>query len=658
MNEIKTRPKTRDIKVRDVAALAPKELSKLMKDSTTVKLCSHDTAQEGSMTDSTAVQNAVGEFEGDAKGVTAYGSHKAYLAGKTLAQKRYDEQFRTGKTTKQADHSSGTGQPADFSGQDSPQTARAKQEYRKAKAKQQQDNRRKMKVRAEQGERRRVTDALHQSDVPSGKMVSTSEHCAATAFGRSGGKTPTVPKEKMPPQGGKTQLFVKRKKAAPYAPQDGGASPAARAKAYATRKMQCQIAKEAAQKSTQTAKPSAKGISRLKNAVVRAGKAVVRAAVGLLGGAGGLIALVLVIGGAAAVVGTPFGVFWSGQDADAQSVPQAVATINAEFAEKINQIQTEHPADSVVIHRVPSDGNDLSITNWTDIVAVFAVKTAGADADATDVVTMDDERIDLLRAIFGDMNAIIWQIEVIPGGEDESDTTILHITITSKTAEEMPDIYHFNKSQRQALTEMLKPEYAQMLAELVGTYGGELTLTDEQIRQMLANMRSDLPADRKAVVETAYSLLGKVGYFWGGKSSAIGWDSRWGTPTKVAAAGSRTTGTIRPYGLDCSGFVDWVFNNALSYVIGHGGGAAMQHTYCTPISWGNALPGDLVFYPGDSHVGVFVGTDASGNPLIIHCASSQNNVVLTGLQDFTSIGRPDIYSDGLPFPDNEPVRYQ
>lgn len=640
MNDIKTRPKTRDIKVRDVAALAPKELSKLMKDSATAKLHPHEIAQDGSTTDSSAVRSATGEFEGDIKGVTAYGSHKAYQAGKTLAQKRYDEQFRIGKTAKQADHSSGAGQPADFSGQDSPLTAKAKQEYRKTKAKQQRETQHEMKMRAEQGGSRRVTDALHQTDVPTARL----ENCARDAFGHTSGiKVPTVPKEKIPPQGGKKQLFAKRGKATLHAPKNTGASSAARAKAYATRKMQQQLVRETAKKSAETTKSTAKGLSRLKNAVVRAGKAIVRAAVGLLGGAGGLIALVLVIGGAAAVVGTPFGVFWSGQDADAQSVPQAVATINAEFAAKINQIETEHPADSVTIHRIPSGGSDLSITNWTDIVAVFAVKTAGADADATDVVTMDDERIDLLRTIFWDMNAVSWRIEVIPGGEDESDTTILHITITSKMATEMPDVYHFNKSQRQALTEMLKPEYAQMLAELVGTYGGELTLTDEQIRQMLANMPEDLTADRKAVVETAYSLLGKVGYFWGGKSSAIGWDSRWGTPTKVSAAGSRTTGTIRPYGLDCSGFVDWVFNNALGYVIGHGGGAAMQHTYCTPISWGNALPGDLVFYPGDSHVGLFVGTDESGNPLIIHCASSQNNVVMTGLQGFTSIARPLVY---------------
>ncbi len=102
------------------------------------------------------------------------------------------------------------------------------------------------------------------------------------------------------------------------------------------------------------------------------------------------------------------------------------------------------------------------------------------------------------------------------------------------------------------------------------------------------------------MVETACSLVGKVNYFWGGKSLVLGWDERWGTIQKVTAAGSSTTGTYRPYGMDCSGFVDWVFYNVTGgeYIIGHGGGATMQHNYCAEISWDEALPGDLVFYPG------------------------------------------------------------
>jgi len=92
--------------------------------------------------------------------------------------------------------------------------------------------------------------------------------------------------------------------------------------------------------------------------------------------------------------------------------------------------------------------------------------------------------------------------------------------------------------------------------------------------------------------------------------------------------------------------VDWVFYNQSggSYVIGHGGGATMQHSYCTDISWSDAQPGDLVFYPDNSHVGIVGGVDEDGNILIVHCASGHNNVVITGKEGFTSIGRPRYYT--------------
>ena len=78
---------------------------------------------------------------------------------------------------------------------------------------------------------------------------------------------------------------------------------------------------------------------------------------------------------------------------------------------------------------------------------------------------------------------------------------------------------------------------------------------------------------------------------------------RWGTPTTVTASGSGSTGKVLPFGLDCSGFVDWTFYNATdgSYLPGRGGGAASQHGYCTNIAWADVLPGDLVFYADDSH---------------------------------------------------------
>lgn len=52
--------------------------------------------------------------------------------------------------------------------------------------------------------------------------------------------------------------------------------------------------------------------------------------------------------------------------------------------------------------------------------------------------------------------------------------------------------------------------------------------------------------------------------------------------------------------------------------------------YCTAVSWADALPGDLVFYPDDTHVGIVAGWDENGNILIVHCASGYNNVVITG----------------------------
>ena len=74
-------------------------------------------------------------------------------------------------------------------------------------------------------------------------------------------------------------------------------------------------------------------------------------------------------------------------------------------------------------------------------------------------------------------------------------------------------------------------------------------------------------------------------------------------------------------------------------------GAHAQHTYCTPISWEEALPGDLVFYPGDEHVGIVGGRDENGELLIVHCAFSQDNVVITEKSGFVSIARPNYYSE-------------
>ena len=104
----------------------------------------------------------------------------------------------------------------------------------------------------------------------------------------------------------------------------------------------------------------------------------------------------------------------------------------------------------------------------------------------------------------------------------------------------------------------------------------------------------------------------------------------------------------RPYGLDCSGFVDWAFYNATDgqyYPSGGNGGTQAQLNNCYVISESEALPGDLVFASDIGHVGIIGGRDDNGNLLIIHCTGGgYNNVVITGMDGFFGItARPQWY---------------
>jgi cell wall-associated NlpC family hydrolase len=375
-------------------------------------------------------------------------------------------------------------------------------------------------------------------------------------------------------------------------------------------------------------------------AIKAVGRGVASAVSSLLTAGGGAVVLVLFLTVilVAAIVASPFGILFSNESREAGVVPisAAVAQINYDFNAELEALQTAEDYDSISVTGQPAD--------WVEVLAVFAVKVAGSnDADAADVATMDADRIARLKAVFWDMTVIKTEVETInhPGSGDDDGWTErnLYITVTAKTAEEMKTAYHFNRNQIAALDELL--EQRDLLRELIE----DVYSVSGDTAALLRDLPEGLSTEREAVVRTACSLVGKVNYFWGGKSLVIGWDARWGELRQVTAAGSSTTGTYRPYGLDCSGFVDWVFYNATGgdYIIGHGGGAMMQHTYCTPILWEDAQPGDLVFYPEDNHVGMVGGWDEDGNILIIHCASGYNNVVITGKEGFTSVGRPDYY---------------
>ena len=415
------------------------------------------------------------------------------------------------------------------------------------------------------------------------------------------------------------------------------------ARTHAAREAAMQMAKR--QQMTKAAETATQKTAQAAGRALRSILAAARSLIAvLMTGGSTVVSLVLVICLIGLLIASPFGIFFSGENSGTgYTMPDAVSMLNSEFSARIEQIKAENPHDELDMDNA---GSAAMISNWRDVLAVYAVRTTTDNASPDEVATLTEEKMEILREIFWDMNAITYWTEIVPGGKDEADTVILHIIVTIKTHLQMADEYQFNTEQRRLLEELMQPKYQELFMALTGSYQN-IELSPENVAKIMENLPANLSENRKQVVLTAYQLLGRVHYFWGGKSLVIGWDSRWGMPMEVTAEGSSTTGTVRPFGLDCSGMVDWVFYNQSGgqYVIGHGGGATAQHSYCTPIAWSDAQPGDLVFYPGDSHVGIVCGFDSSGNIMVIHCASGANNVVVTGKSGFTSIGRPEYFAD-------------
>ena len=411
---------------------------------------------------------------------------------------------------------------------------------------------------------------------------------------------------------------------------------AKRARKAATQDAQRKMLKKS---NKRTARAAAAATKKLAEAVAKAVKELI-SALASLGGGTALFVVFSIIIVAGAFLASPLGILFADEQESDDTVllATAIAEIQGEYHAELERLQNGDFASVQIIGQAP---------DWREVVAVFASKTAGAE-DGIDVFTLDEERVELLRQVFWDMCEITTATQTVdvPDSDPDDDVDDSHtgialtITITSKTAEQMRLIYVFTKYQNDALDILLEN-----LSSL-NIPMGSLTISQEDAIALLENLPDDLDPARKAVVETAVQLVGRVSYFWGGKSLTLGWDDRWGVPTKVTAAGSGSTGTVRPFGLDCSGFVDWTFYNATdgSYYPGRGGGAATQHSYCTNISWNDAQPGDLVFYPDDSHVGIVGGKDADGNLLIVHCSGGANGVVITGAAGFTSVARPECFS--------------
>ena len=306
-----------------------------------------------------------------------------------------------------------------------------------------------------------------------------------------------------------------------------------------------------------------------------------------------------------------------------------------DFASVMEQIETEYneknkraDASDLRADGLTTSADTLLVKNWQDIIAIYVYEQHKSGAQT---YTLDASSKDRLAEIFAEMNPVV---------RDKSDIT--RVTYGNRHINYYIKKNKIPKKERKFLQKYLETDCKLLCAVVTAAKGF--------VRQSAGE---DVSEERVNVISQAYSLVGEVGYFWGGKSTTLGKDSRWGTAATVFADGSRSTGTVRAYGLDCSGFVTWaVINGSQSQGMQSaiGDGTSDQWYKANIVSEADAQPGDLVFQRGpeagsDNHVGILCGKTDAGDWIAVHCSSSQNGVTVGEAYSagFRYIRQPSFY---------------
>lgn len=155
-------------------------------------------------------------------------------------------------------------------------------------------------------------------------------------------------------------------------------------------------------------------------------------------------------------------------------------------------------------------------------------------------------------------------------------------------------------------------------------------LTQEEINYYLNRLPGDITPNRRKLIDTALKSVGKIPYYYGGKTFRGGYEAN-GFGQKVS---SDYKGRCLK-GLDCSGWINWVYLTAFDKYIIKSEGTSKLATEGTKITRKDLLPGDIIVRPGiDSHVMMFLEWAPGGKMKVIHENGSVNNV---------SIGTFDAY---------------
>ena len=310
-------------------------------------------------------------------------------------------------------------------------------------------------------------------------------------------------------------------------------------------------------------------------------------------------------------------------------------TFSDDFASVMDEIETEYKEKNKLSDASDSrtDGlttsaDSLLVRNWQDILAVYVYEQSQKGVKE---FTLNASSKDELAKIFAQMNPIV---------RDKDNIT--HVSYGNYHINNYIKENNISQNDRGVLKKYVETDCKLLCAIVTDAKGF--------VRQSVGD---DVSEERVNVITAAYSLVGEVGYFWGGKSTKIGEDPSWGTAEKVSATGSASTGTVRAYGLDCSGFVSWsVINGYLNQGMQSsvGDGTSDQWEKANVVSEQDAQPGDLVFQKGpeagsDNHVGIICGKTNAGDWIAVHCSSSKNGVTVGEAYgaSFRYIRQPSFY---------------
>lgn len=171
---------------------------------------------------------------------------------------------------------------------------------------------------------------------------------------------------------------------------------------------------------------------------------------------------------------------------------------------------------------------------------------------------------------------------------------------------------------------------------------------DDSLNAITTSEEIDCPSNncgvsgtRDEIVTFARSMVGKISYYFGGKPSGPNYeDNNFGATVKADYKGRNKRG------LDCSGFVDFVFWHVTSENFGLGNTSEIRDQYSTEISYDDLKPGDIGFLDKsgsgtNQHVGIYVGKDSSGKDIWIDCNAS-NGVQEHNTGEFKVYYRPKI----------------